>query len=133
MAARKAKPDSHVSLILDTLARTYLPAHRQAVIDAYRYNPACVRVRIIDPDFAGQDWLEREEPFRKTLWALPEETFSQISLLLLLTSEEAESSDANREFENPTWAQAVSKRLTQIPSAERRQAVSPDRKQRPAS
>jgi stress-induced morphogen len=69
---------------------------------AYRYNPASIRVRVVSQSFAGKDRVERSEmvfPLLKN--GLPEETWQDIMIILLLAPEEVEDSIANLEFENP--------------------------------
>jgi hypothetical protein len=62
-------------------------------------------VRIIDCDFHGQDRVDRERAIWGILEALPAVVQNEITLLLLLTPEEADSSFANFEFENPLPSQ----------------------------
>ncbi len=92
--------DAHVQQILEVLDK-YRFDHPQAQIDAYRRNPASIRIRIIDPDFQGIDRLRREDPVWPLLEELPEEVRAEISMLVLLTPEERSTSFANLEFENP--------------------------------
>jgi Domain of unknown function (DUF5615) len=57
--------------------------------------------RIIDPDFRGLDRLEREPEIWKLLHRLPEDVLVSITMLLLLTPEEAEHSLASQKFDHP--------------------------------
>ncbi len=100
MVIRKKRGDKHLQLILETLQRLYLPSHPTARIDAYRYNSACIRVRIIDRDFAGMHMNRRHDRLWDLLEALPEDTQSEISLLFLFTPNEARTSQMNGEFED---------------------------------
>jgi stress-induced morphogen len=74
--------------------------------EAYRYNSASIRVRIIDEAFAGKSDIEREQMVDPILDKLSEATQSHIMLLLTLT--ESETKDfgkdylTNLEFENPS-------------------------------
>lgn len=103
MAVSRTKSDPQVKQILAALERAYQPMHPQARIDAYRYNSACILVRIIDGDFSGKSVSERDEPVWEMLQKhLPEKVFCEISLLLLLTPKETQTSVMNWEFENPT-------------------------------
>jgi hypothetical protein len=109
MAGRKAqangratRADKHVRRIADLLEREYLPKHPKAKMDVYRYNSACIRIRVMDPGFRGTDLADRDPPLWTILDSLPDETFTQISLLLLLTPKEAKTSGVNVEFEDPT-------------------------------
>ncbi len=92
MAARRngrngqKKQDQRVQAILDTLRREYLPSHPEAQIDAYRYNPASIRLRIIDPGFARKAMMDRDDPIWELLARhLPAETVAEIGLVVLLT------------------------------------------------
>jgi stress-induced morphogen len=57
-------------------------------VEAYRYNSASIRVRVIDPRFAGKTIGERDAMVDPILNRLPEETQREILLLLTLTPEE---------------------------------------------
>ena len=74
--------------------------------DAYRYNSASIRVRIIDSRFAGKSAEERDELVEPLLAQLPEETQADIINLLTLSPGEPDESFkarfANEEFENPS-------------------------------
>ncbi len=94
------KPDAEVQQILDVLAE-YRRTHPNAQIHARRRNPVSIRIRIIAPDFRGLNRVEREPEVWKLLKQLPEDVFVNITMLLLLTPEETETSFANMEFENP--------------------------------
>lgn len=73
--------------------------------DAYRFNSASIRVRVIDERFEGKTIAEREAMVMPLLNRLPEETREDILLLLTLApSEQTELSSQtlmNREFEQP--------------------------------
>ena len=98
--ARNEQGDAQVQQVLDTLA-DFKDSHPDAQIDARRQNSVSIRVRIMDPDFEGMDWVDREPPVWKMLRTLPEDIFTNITMLLLIASEEAESSLANLEFNDP--------------------------------
>ncbi len=74
--------------------------------DAYRYNSASIRVRIIDPRFEGLSHEERDAKVEPLLDQLPETTQADIiNLLTLAPSEVQESSRkslSNQEFEDPS-------------------------------
>lgn len=77
--------------------------------DAYRYNSASIRVRVIDPKFNGIDIDERDRLVEPYLAKLPEEIQGDIITLLLLTPEEFSDPDVgyrfhliNREFDDPS-------------------------------
>lgn len=92
--------DEQVQQVLDALAE-YMVSHPNADIQAKRQNSVSIRVRIIDSDFEGIDRADREPPVWKILKNLPEEVFSNITMLLLITPKEAEGSLANLEFNDP--------------------------------
>ena len=73
--------------------------------DAYRYNSASIRVRIIDEAFRGKTEIEREKMVDPILEQLPEDLESDITLLLTLTDDEMQAFNrhylTNLEFENP--------------------------------
>ena len=97
---RSDKPDVQVQQILDVLA-AYERTHSQAQIEGRRHNPVSIRLRIIDLDFQGVDRLDREPEIWSLLKQLPEEVFVNITMLLLLTPDEAEHSLASQEFDHP--------------------------------
>jgi stress-induced morphogen len=99
-SSRDAQADPAVRQVLEVLGE-YNASHRDAKIEAYRQNSASVRVRIIDPEFQGVDRIQRENLVWTILERLPESIQTQITLLLLLTPQEAEFSFTNLEFENP--------------------------------
>jgi len=102
MAKATKKTDQAVRSILQTLQVQYRANHPKASIEAYRYNPASIRIRIIDPDFKRINRLDREELVDPILEKLPEDIRSEITLLLLLTPEEQQESMGSMEFDNPT-------------------------------
>ena len=80
------------------------PTTRNARIDLYRQNSVSVRVRIIDPDFAGRSKIDRSKEVWKYLNSLSDEIQSDLGALILLTTEETRKSIksiANLEFEDP--------------------------------
>jgi YD repeat-containing protein len=102
MAKAAKKNDQAVRTILQALQAEYGPSHPKANIEAYRYNPASIRIRITDPDFRRTNLLDREELVDPILEKLPEDIRSEITLLLLLTPEEQRESMGSMEFDNPT-------------------------------
>src|SRR5258706_16020403 len=71
--------------------------------DAYRYNSASIRVRVVSERFEGKNRAERGKlvyPWLKR--ELPTDTWQDITLILLLTPDEVENSLMNREFDHPT-------------------------------
>jgi hypothetical protein len=75
--------------------------HPHADITLYRQNPVAVRIRIIDPDLAGLDKVQRHDRVWSYFDPLPERTVSDITVLLLLTPDEVKKSFANVDFEDP--------------------------------
>lgn len=97
---RSIQPDGHVQQMLNAL-KEYEHMHPRAQIEGRRHNPVSIRLRIVDPDFQGMNRLEREPAIWKLLQRLPEEVFVDITMLLLLTPEEAAHSLASQEFDDP--------------------------------
>jgi stress-induced morphogen len=98
----RAKKEDCYSARIQEAFGPYREKHPRAIIDAYRYNPACVRVRVIDPDFQGLDRIERDNLIWKVLETLPDDVQSEISMLVLVTPRERKKSGSNLEFEDPT-------------------------------
>jgi hypothetical protein len=96
----RGQSDTIIDAIIESL-RAYEADHPNAQIDLYRQNPVSVRIRIIDPDLASRNWVERNGYVWKYLDSLDEESQSDISSLILLTPDETARSFANLEFEDP--------------------------------
>jgi stress-induced morphogen len=96
----RGKTDAVIDRIIEAL-RAYEVDHPNARIDLYRQNPVSVRVRIVDPDFAGRSKIDRSKEVWKYLNSLSDEIQSDLSALILLTTEETSKSIANLEFEDP--------------------------------
>lgn len=79
----------------------YESDHPRARIDLYRQNKVSVRVRIVDPGFAGKSKSVRSQEAWTYLDHVPEDVQSDISLLLLLTPDETKASMVNFEFDDP--------------------------------
>ena len=92
--------DTEVKQIMCVLAE-YARAHPNSQIEAQRQNSVSIRIRVIDPDFVGKDRIDREPEIWRHLEKLPEEVFSTITMVLLLTPKEAKTSLASREFDDP--------------------------------
>lgn len=97
---RTKRPDKILKQFIKVL-EDYESKHPNAEIEAYRHNSVSVRVRIINPDFKGKDRGEREDEIWPLVEKLPEQTVSELSLLLLFTPQEAKKSFANAEFDDP--------------------------------
>ena len=94
------KGDESVGQVVAALD-VYRNRHPAAQVDVKRQNSVSIRARIIDPDFAGMSRAARHEAIWRFIEPLPEEIQSQMTMLLLLTTEEKAMSLANLEFENP--------------------------------
>src|SRR5438067_2117476 len=74
--------------------------------DAYRYNPASIRVRVVDPRFNGKSDVQRDKMVERVLAKLPDEIQADIMNLLTLYPGETEKSLTarvlNEEFEDPS-------------------------------
>lgn len=74
--------------------------------DAYRYNSASIRVRVIDPEFEGKSREERYDLVEPLLKQLPADIQADIMNLVILAPNEtgppSRSSAANVEFEDPS-------------------------------
>lgn len=71
-------------------------SHEGAECAVYRYNPAAIRVKIVDAVFHGRTKGERHDYAMRFLRRLPEDVLAQISILLCL--EPGESSFLDQEF-----------------------------------
>src|SRR5262245_57716734 len=69
---------------------------------AYRYNPTCVRVRLVDAQFQGLSRLERQRRAEEILATLPDKIQSDIFFIALLAPTEVNQSALNDEFEHPS-------------------------------
>lgn len=96
----RGESDQVINQIVGAL-RSFETDHPRAEIDLYRQNTVSVRIRIIDPDFAGQSKPQRNQHAWRYLEQLPEEIQSDISTVLLLTPDETKMSFANFEFDDP--------------------------------
>jgi stress-induced morphogen len=79
----------------------YEGEHPHADIVLYRQNSASIRIRIVDPDFKGKDRVARNDLVWTYFEGLDERVLFHLTILLLLTPEEAAESFANRDFEHP--------------------------------
>jgi hypothetical protein len=90
---------------LNSVKKTLLEYHRQhpdAQIDLYKRNSISVRIRVIDPCFAGLRKSDRHAIVWEHLEKLPEEIQGDISMVVLLSPDEVGGSLANLEFEDPS-------------------------------
>ncbi len=89
-----------VKQILDVLVE-YQDAHVNALIEAHETFYSTIHIRIIDPDFAEIDDLDRDAKIWALLKQLPEELFCKITMLILVTPTEAHDSGSSIEFDHP--------------------------------
>jgi hypothetical protein len=78
-------------------------SHERAECMVYRYNPASIRIRIVDSIFSGRCKSERHDYAMRYLRGLPDDVLSEISILLCL--EPGERSLLDLEFHDPTRSQ----------------------------
>ncbi len=73
--------------------------------DAYRFNSASIRVRVIDDRFEGKSMAEREDMVMPLLEKLPKRIREDVLMLLKLAPSELDTPNAqmliNAEFEHP--------------------------------
>jgi hypothetical protein len=85
---------------IEALFRTVYPR-----TDAYRFNSASIRVRVVDPRFEGKTIAEREEMVMPLFKKLPKRTRDDILVLLKLAPSEEKVMNnqtlMNHEFEHP--------------------------------
>lgn len=74
-------------------------------VDAYRFNSASIRVRVIDPRFEGPSVPERQDMVFPVIERLPKRIRGDILLLLTMAPSELGGRNrhllVNREFEHP--------------------------------
>ncbi len=74
-------------------------------VDAYRFNSASIRIRIIDPRFEGKPGSERQDMVFPVIDRLPKRIREDILLLLTMAPSELGGPNrhflVNREFEHP--------------------------------
>jgi stress-induced morphogen len=97
---KKGKEPAIIEKLLKEEFSDYPSAHPP---EAYRYNIASIRIRVVSPRFEGKNESERYKMVAPLLKKnLSEDTWQDITILLLLTPDEVEDSLLNREFESPT-------------------------------
>ena len=100
----RGQADPIIERMIDAL-RGYEADHPRSQIDIYRQNCVSVRVRIIDPDFAGLGKPGRHDNVWHYLDTLPDDVVADLSSLILLTPDETARSFASFEFEDPVPSQ----------------------------
>ncbi len=82
--------------------REYERRRPEAQIQIYRYNSISIRIRVIDPGFAGMRKSDRHALVWEHLETLPERAREDISMIVLLAPGEESTSLSNLEFDNPS-------------------------------
>jgi hypothetical protein len=102
MARGKVVPtiDDDVKAVEEIL-HAYKKSHPRARTKSYRQNSGSIRLRIIDPGFAEMDRAVRHDQIWGLLRQLDKDVISQITVVLLLTPEEAKTSFASMDFDSP--------------------------------
>lgn len=102
--AKNQKQKTAETKKIEALLRKHFPDYPDDFPpQSYRYNSASIRVRVVSSEFAGKDRVERSELVYPILEKnLPEETWQDITMILLLTPDEVDESLTNFEFEKPT-------------------------------
>lgn len=102
----KERFDQHIQAILEVL-QPYKEKHPRAEITISELDVLTIRVRIIDPDFENMNWFERDAEVWPLLRKLHDEIYLNLSMVLLLSPSEVETSRANNEFENPVMDESL--------------------------
>ncbi len=97
---RNKKIDDRLQAVADALTQ-YELQHPNAQVEIYRQSIASIRVRIVDANFAGSSKADRHDTVWTFLEGLPDDTLAEISMLLLLTPDEVDTSFANYDFDHP--------------------------------
>ncbi|MFO0848180.1 MAG: hypothetical protein U0871_06445 [Gemmataceae bacterium] len=95
--------DGAVDQVRDALV-AYAAQHPTADVTVRRNSPYSIHIRVIDPALSGIEYFDRMDPLSPYLETLPPEVYGDITLLLMLTPEEAADGSspegwANRDFE----------------------------------
>ena len=95
----RGKADQAVNRVAGALAK-YELEHPSAQIDVYRLDVVSIRARIVDPEFQGISRGDRHDKVWDLLEHLPTEILFQVSLLVLITPDEAPDSNSNFVFDH---------------------------------
>ena len=100
----EAKQTDETRLVVDVLKRAGF-----GQVDAYRYNSASIRLRVIDPRFDGLPIEKRDAMVEPVLEQLPERTQADIMTLLTIAPSELQQTPKtfrqcllNLEFDDPS-------------------------------
>ena len=96
----RGRKDSVLEKIAAALA-AYERDHPGAQTSYYRQNSTSVRIRVIDAEFSELSKADRGRIVWPYLRGLAEKVQGDITVLLLLSPDEAEKSLGNHDFENP--------------------------------
>jgi len=97
-----SKPDKEMDLILETLKKEHLPGHPRARIEAIRYYPESIWIRVIDPDYAKVHLTERSDGLWNILFKhFSNKTINRIGALFCLAPKEMKRSKMSLEFDDP--------------------------------
>lgn len=102
MAPQQKRVTAETGKIEKWLKENFPDIHPDYPPQAYRYNSASIRVRLVSDLFRGKGRGEREEMVLPLIRKLPTETRQDITLLVLLPPEELMKSPLNTEFEHPS-------------------------------
>jgi hypothetical protein len=98
---RNDKADVAIQALLELLRKEYLPLHPKSKIDAQRYYPDDIWLRILDKEFESQELTERGKDIWLILGKLPDSIHNQLSMVFFIAPSERRWSAANLEFEDP--------------------------------
>lgn|SRR5262245_17524395 len=101
-ATWESRRTDETRMIEEELRKHFPNSPREFPPAAYRYNPASIRVRLVDPAFRGKSRSEREDMVYPVLQTLSESTQDDITILLLLTPEEVSDTLMSVEFDRPS-------------------------------
>src|SRR5438132_7592979 len=107
MAKRKSKETCFVEKVFSTHFPDCPPEYPP---QAYRYNSVSMRLRIVNKRFKGMNRSKRFDLVEPIIDTLPENTQSDLLLVLLLAPEEVDHSAGNYEFEHPSPAPRLNHR-----------------------
>ena len=110
MAKTRVKPKNAVKAQDRITARIYsalkdyfpdIPDDPISVV--YRYNPVCIRVRVVSSKFVGKSSAEREAMIQAAYEPLPPDATDDVTMELALTPRESKQSFqiVSREFDEP--------------------------------
>jgi hypothetical protein len=97
MAMRQTRETRMIEQVLNEHFPDCPPEYPPA---AYRYNPASIRIRIVNNRFKGRSLGERDDMVLPIIHTLPKKTQADILLMLLFTPDEAQESVATEIFEH---------------------------------